>query len=1191
MVESPRSFRFTRRAFHAAAVIAWLHASALASHADFLNRRTRPPDPAIAGNLGTTTTAQPLISALPRWGGGCLWPFVNLYSGSLHLNYQALSAPAIGFDWNLTFHYNASLANEVSTLGRGWRHSYDAALLINVPAAGSITARWGDGRRDVYTFDGSGWAGPVSLDGRRIATIPGGYRLTTKHGDRYDFDTAGRLIRLIDRHSNIVTLAYTSGRLSTITDVSGRALTFSYDVNNRVATIGGMVPQFIQLSYTGDRLTAISESPGFPRTFAYDGLDRLVRTDDAAGRSTHIGYYGSLNVVTWVRASVARREFFYDQGTRTTAVRDSIGPTSIVQTEYVFNADGTCAQVKNPAGGTTANTYDPASLHPLTYTDGDGHTWTTTYDAVGDVLTTTDPTTAVTTHTYDPTFHLRTTTTDAAGKLWQWQRDGNGDVTTFVDPLLHATQFTYDGQGQIQSMTDPQTHITNFGWDGYGSLSQVMDPAGFTRQWAYDQRGHLTTYNDETGNSIYITRDSRDDPIQVNVPSTGTWTLEWDPSGTLRKSTDPESHETQYAYDALDRLVQTQFADGATVEIVPDGEGRPQTLESPPPGGMMGSTTEYSYDGLDRLTRRRDPEGNDWIFNYGPCDLDNWISPLGETTTLHYTPRHQMDSTRTADVVKSYSYDAVGRMVGARRVRPTEPTIAYAYVYDDAGRMTQKTSTHLSRTATFTYDDCGNVTRLADNLQPTPIDYTVNSRHLVDQLEMLPLDLAASYTPRRELNQLTYSPMGTYSGFNYDPLGRLTYLSTSSPGFSESYGLIYSARGDLTGMYASSPATSLSMTAAYDPVGRVLQESYTSGQTFDYTYDLAGNRLTKNGPAGFESYAYTTGHRLLSAGPLTQVWNARGAVTSATWPGNTLAYAYRADGSLATFIQNGLTWRFVPGPFGEIARVTVPGGGLLWHDYDVGPRGILRRAILTSPGTAPAQELGFLPGSGATPSFRRTAAATQPMVRGPSGISAVADGFGNLVGARFYSLFGELLASTGSYGASPGFLDMDVLQEPVNPYGVGLATSLGLANVSMDAPYLPRTGSLQQDRGPGPDFILPGHGDHMNVPAPGPETIEWWKFTGSLEGAGWLGVPPGPPAPPQAPTQSFFDVFVELPDILPVRGGATPATKPTRPVPNRNVKPSYEGLLGPPLWENPFDRFDPRYDDQDLIRQMLGPNR
>jgi YD repeat-containing protein len=160
-----------------------------------------------------------LVDGLPGWNGGCFWPKVDLYSGNLFIVYNLLDVSALAVDWEFSVCYNSALGSELSSMGRGWRHSYDISLQVGVPGPGQITVHWGDGRRDVFTFDGVGWAAHGSLEGRKITSVAGGYILRNKHSIEHRFDNSGRLTSIRDRNGNSVLFTYDGfGRLIQIQD-------------------------------------------------------------------------------------------------------------------------------------------------------------------------------------------------------------------------------------------------------------------------------------------------------------------------------------------------------------------------------------------------------------------------------------------------------------------------------------------------------------------------------------------------------------------------------------------------------------------------------------------------------------------------------------------------------------------------------------------------------------------------------------------------------------------------------------------------------------------------------------------------------------------------------------------------------------------------------------------------------------
>jgi len=151
MLHSGRRHVAFARAWILAAVLLPALLQAVSAHAQPASRRLLPSPSSIPGALGAVDEAQPMVQALPAWQVGALEPFVNLFSGNLFVRYHAVAAPAIGFDWDLSFYYNSTRASEIGALGKGWRHSYETTLLLNTPP-GAITVAWGDGRRDVFTL-------------------------------------------------------------------------------------------------------------------------------------------------------------------------------------------------------------------------------------------------------------------------------------------------------------------------------------------------------------------------------------------------------------------------------------------------------------------------------------------------------------------------------------------------------------------------------------------------------------------------------------------------------------------------------------------------------------------------------------------------------------------------------------------------------------------------------------------------------------------------------------------------------------------------------------------------------------------------------------------------------------------------------------------------------------------------------
>ena len=138
---------------------------------------------------------------------------------------------------DIALHYNSKgLPN--AAISQGWSISADVEAFQD-SASGDVLVICGDGRRIPFTrnIDASFSAPPGVAD--RLVTAQNGLTFTQGNRDRYAFEAlpAGRFLAktLSDRFGNTATFARTpDGRLASISDDSGRQVTFTY-ANGRLS--------------------------------------------------------------------------------------------------------------------------------------------------------------------------------------------------------------------------------------------------------------------------------------------------------------------------------------------------------------------------------------------------------------------------------------------------------------------------------------------------------------------------------------------------------------------------------------------------------------------------------------------------------------------------------------------------------------------------------------------------------------------------------------------------------------------------------------------------------------------------------------------------------------------------------------------------------------------------------------------
>jgi RHS repeat-associated protein len=233
----------------------------------------------------------------------------------------------------------------------------------------------------------------------------------------------------------------------------------------------------------------------------------------------------------------------------------------------------------------------------------------------------------------------------------------------------------------------------------------------------------------------------------------------------------------------------------------------------------------------------------------------------------------QTDGTGTT----SYGYDTVGRLTSRNN-----PQGNVSYAYDAAGRKTSQTVG--TATTTYSYDNAG---RLLSAVAPNG----TTQNHAYDTVTGDLLQLWHKNSGGGTIVQYAYS---------YDDLGRKV--------------------GEVQwgGAFAGSMVA-----YDYDDAGQLIEETHTGANFFTatYTYDNAGNRLTKTVGGVTEAYSYDAANKLLSvtgANAKTYSYDAAGNVTSVTSSAGTTNLTWDGAGRLTgatngtlsnSFSYNGLGQR------------------------------------------------------------------------------------------------------------------------------------------------------------------------------------------------------------------------------------------------------------------------------------------
>jgi RHS repeat-associated protein len=812
-----------------------------------------------------------------------------------------------GLPVNLTLYHNSQGSDALSEVGYRWTHGLDVYLVLD-PSTLAATVRWGDGlgvayEQDWYTGD---YLAPTGIRDALGAAydahgFPTAFTLTSKAGVKYRFaDPIGNRWRLAwyeDRSGNRVTLTHNaSGYLTGVTDPSGRSLTFSYDSANALTSVsdpGGRVFSFsrssgnltgvtfpdpdgagplaspvVSVGYDANaRITSLTDPRGGVSTFAYNADGSLAWAKDALNGQTTYAYTTTHTDITDPRGGVTR--YAYSFG-RLSSVRNALSQT----TSYAYDADNNRTSVTDPAG----------------------KVWSYTYDSRGNVLTATDPLGHATTYTYNA-LDLPLTVTTHLGRVTTFTYDAGGNRLTEKNPLNQTTTYTYTAAGLVETVTTPLTHQSVFAYDAHGNLTSVTDATGRSATATFDLLGRKVS---ETAGGLTTgyAYDNLGRLTSVSAPGGRVTSFAYDANGNKTSATNSLSQTDTYVYDALNRVTGHTDALGRGVSFGYDANGNKTSFTD-----GRGKVTSYAYDLLDRNVSISYPDGTGESWTYNTCGLiATHADGRGVVTTNAYDDARRLTGVTYSVGASSvsFAYDADDRKTGM-----SDGTGATTYGYDAAGRLTARTSPQGS--VSYGYDAAGRKTSETVNLgTPTTFTYDNAGRMLTS--------VAANGT----------------TGYAYDSAGRL--VTTAYPNGATEDRYYSPTTGDLSETWHRSGGGSVMLarfTHGYDGLGRKTSESQPSGVTVSfaydaagqltgetrsganafvatYTYDNAGNRLTKTVGGVTESYSYDDANKLLAAGGKSYAYDLAGNVTGVTSGGVTTTVTWDGAGRMTGVSGGGL---------------------------------------------------------------------------------------------------------------------------------------------------------------------------------------------------------------------------------------------------------------------------------------------
>ena len=514
-------------------------------------------------------------------------------------------------------------------------------------------------------------------------------------------------------------------------------------------------------------------------------------------------------------------------------------------TGYTYNAYGDLTSTTDPDGDVTSATYDDLG-NELSSTDARGYTTSYSYDADNELTGVSLPGSLTESYTYDGDGN-RLTSVDARGKTTTYTYDPLGRVVSVEDPDGHTTSYSYDAAGNELSVTDPDGDVTSYAYDHDNRLETVTQANSTTLGYTYDPDGNEASYTNGAGGTTTYGYNDLDELTSVTDPLARATSYTYNPDGDQLTLTQPGAKVTTWTYNGDDQVAGASYSDGVTHPVsytyTPDGQVATMADAS--------GTSSYAYDDAGRLVAYQDGAGATVSYAYDPDgDVTALGYPNGYQVSQAYDALGRLSSvTDWLGGTTSFSYDADSDLTGASYPNG----VSAADSYDNADLLSSITDTKGSSTLvsfSYTRDNAANLSAETDTGTPGAggTSYGYNSLHQFTAAG------SASYG-YDNANDLTTGPGGITQAFDAD--GELCWSASASgscsspPSGATAYS--YSAQGDRT---ARTPASGSSTSYSWDEADHLAQVATGSAST-SFVYDGTGLRQSET--AGSATTYFTWG--------------------------------------------------------------------------------------------------------------------------------------------------------------------------------------------------------------------------------------------------------------------------------------------------------------------------------------------
>lgn len=774
------------------------------------------------------------------------------------------------------------------------------------------------GNATVYTYDAAGNR-TSSTDANGIVTA-------------YQYDDLSRLIAVVenqradlpaDSQTNVRT-EYTydqNGNRLTIRDGNGHTTIFTYDDLNRLLSESDPLNHTWQYSYdaAGNRIQMI-DANGQTIRYEYDFANRLILIDFPAPNADITYQYDAAGQRTSMSDSLGQTSWQYDTLGRPLTITDPFAAT----VHYAYDAVGDRTSITYPGGKMAVYSYDPANLLKQV-TDWNNKITAYTYDPANRLVNAALPNGVMTNYSYDPANRLASITHQTSAQVlasYAYTLDKMGNRIQVVERLATV----------IPAVTSTATAVATSASTAMATSSATLTPEPSASPTP-TARATETALPSET---ITATPSAPGDTPTVTATETPAQIGSFDYTGQL--------YLVNFAAAKPVTATPTTSATpgpSRTPTVTPIFTNTAAPTKSPTPRKSPTSTRTLTatstVTNTPTLTNTPDP----YLTNSGfHAPIVYSAAPFGDGNGFEINPAYaladdglfavdQNSGTSSSNICDTFAFAnhdgetyskfgfsvPAGQPIHGIEVRldakvdnaADDALMCVSIIGGEQGGE-QKATSFLT-TAEKTY-------LLGSSNDNWGLSLTGNDMNQ-DSFRVQVINMATS---RQRTFSLDYVAVKVYySDPTPTPTFTATYTATTT---GTATWTPQATRTPLTGPTSLPPATATparnptaiptdlptpqpvydetTINYAYDPLNRLIAADYSTGNTYHYSYDAVGNRLsqesTVSGLPSTVQYQYDTANHLMQVGGTAYTFDANGNQLS----NGMTSYTYDAANHLVT---------------------------------------------------------------------------------------------------------------------------------------------------------------------------------------------------------------------------------------------------------------------------------------------------